>query len=139
LQLRGMSGAQIAREMRRDLEADISAALANLARELLDVLHFADDPKRLRVNEAIDKLPALDGAILIQDHRGHVFHVVVERVTKRDHFDQWREEHEKERQRIPDDRDEFLEQDGAKASEGCALHEIGDELATDKHGLSRMG
>ena len=120
----GWPGAQVAGEVRRNLQSHISAAFANLARELLDVLHFADNPKRFRIDEAIEKLPALDRAILIQDRHRHVPHIVVERVTERDHLDERRKEHEEKRHRIPQDRDELLEENGAEAAEGCALHRI---------------
>ena len=127
LHLRGLSGAEVAGEMRRNLQPDISAAFPNLAREFLNVLDFTDNPKRLRINQAIDELPALDRAILIQDRHRHVSHIVVERVTERDHLDERRKEHEEERHRIPHHGDEFLEQNGAEAAEGCALHGIFQE------------
>ena len=100
----------------------VRASFPDFARHLLDVLDFADDPECLRVDEAIEELPALDGAILIQDRHRHVLHVVIERVTERDHLDERREEHEEQRHRIAQDRDEFLEEDRVEAAEGSAFH-----------------
>ena len=80
-------------------------------------MHFANDTKRFCVHETIDQLPALDRAILIENHHRHVFDVVVERVAERDHFHQRRKKHEEERHRIAPDADEFLEKDGAEAAE----------------------
>ena len=122
LHLRGMAGAQIAREMRRNLQSHISAPFPNLARHLIDVLDFADDPERLGVNEAIEKLPALDGAIFVQDRHRHVLDVVIERVTERDHLDERRKKHEEKRHRIAQDGDEFLEQDRVETAEGGVFH-----------------
>ncbi len=122
LHLRGITGADIAGEMRRDLQADIGAALADLARELIDVLHFADHAKGFGVDETIDELTALDGAVLIQDDHGHVAHVVIECVAEGDHLDERREEHEEEGHRIAQDADEFLEEDGVEAAEGRRFH-----------------
>ena len=117
LHLRGISGADIAGEMRRDLQANIGVALADLARQRLDVLHFPDNAKCFGVDEAIEELTALDGAVFIQDDHGHVSHVVIERVAEGDHLDERREEHEEEGHRIPQDADEFLEEDGVEAAE----------------------
>src|SRR5206468_5861467 len=55
------------------------------------------------------------------EHR-HVFHVVIERVTKRDHLDQRRKKEKKERQRIAPDDDKFFEQDRAKSAERFVFH-----------------
>ncbi len=107
--------------MRRNLQADIGVAFADFARELFDILDVADDAECLGVDEAIDELPALDRAVFVQDDHGHVFDVVIERVAERDHLDQRREEHEEKRERIAQDADEFLEENGAEAAEG-ALH-----------------
>src|SRR5438067_4429550 len=119
-----MAGAHIAGEMRRDLETDIGATFSNLARELLDVLHFSDNPEGFGVDEAIQELTALDRPILIQDRHGHVLYVVVEGVAERNHFDERGKEHKKKRDRIAQNRDELLEEDGAEAAERCALHSI---------------
>ena len=107
---------------RRNLQSDIGVAAANFARQFVDALHFADDAKCFRVHEAVDELPAFDGAIFVQDHHRHVFHVVIERVTERDHFDERRKKHEEQRHRIAPDDDEFLEQDGAEAAERDVFH-----------------
>src|SRR5213075_2580625 len=117
-----MAGPKITRKMRRDLHADGSTALPNLARHLVGVLNFTDDAKRFRVYEAIEELPALDGAILVQDHHRHVLHVIIERITERDHLDERRKKHEEQRHRIAQDRDEFLEQDRVQSAERRALH-----------------
>ena len=69
----------------------------------VDVPHFPDDAKRLGVDEAIEELAALDGAIFVQDDHRHVLDVVIERVAERDHLDERREEHEEERHRIAQD------------------------------------
>src|SRR5437762_8679551 len=117
-----MAGAHIAGEMRRNLETDIGATFSNLARELLDILHFSDNPEGFGVDEAIQELTALDRPILIQDRHGHMLYVVVEGVAERNHFDERRKEHKKKRDRIAQDRDELLEEDGAEAAERCAFH-----------------
>ncbi len=122
LHLRGITGADIAGEMRRDLQADIGAAFADFARELIDVLHFPDNAEGLGVDETIEELTALDGAVFVQDDHGHVAHVVVERVAERDHLDERREEHEEEGHRIAQDADEFLEEDGVEAAERRRFH-----------------
>src|SRR5205823_13839433 len=57
-------------------------------------------------------------AVLIQHHHRHVFHVVVERITKRDHFDERREEHEEQRQRIAQHHEKFLVKNGVEAAKG---------------------
>src|SRR5438552_9432815 len=119
-----MSSADIARKMRRNLQAGVSMAFPNLARERINVLHCADDPERLCVNKPIEKLPALDRAIFIQDHQTHMLDVVIERVTERDHLNQRREKHEEKSHRIAPDDNEFLKQDGTEAAERSALHEI---------------
>src|SRR5580765_2934449 len=108
-----MTSPQITREMRGNLQSYICVPLPNLARELFNVPHFADDPKCFGIDEAIKELPALDGAILIQDRHCHVPDIVVERVTERDHFDEWRKEHEEQSHRIAQHRDELLEEDRA--------------------------
>src|SRR5438270_9533782 len=120
-----MAGPKIAREMRRDLHADRGAAFADFASHFFDVLDLADDSKRLGIHETVEEPPALDGAIFVQDRHRHVFHVVIERVTERDHLDERREEHEEKRHRVPQDGDEFLEQDRIEAAERSAFHRIG--------------
>ena len=62
-------------------------------------------------------MAALDGAVFIENHHRHVLDVIIERITKRDHLDQRREEHEEQGHRIAPDDDEFLEEDGAEATE----------------------
>src|SRR5205807_1484657 len=124
LHARGMAGAHVAGEMRRNLETDISATSSDFARELFDALHFSDNPKGLGVDESIQELAALDCAIFIQDRHRHVLHIVVESVTERDHLDERGEDHKKERDRIAQNRDEFLEEDRAQAAERCAFHGI---------------
>ena len=119
-----MACAHVAGEMRRNLETDISAPSSDFARELFDALHVSDNPKGLGVDESIQKLAALDGAILIQNRHRHVLHIVVEGVTERDHLDERGEEHKKEGDRIAQDGDEFLEEDRAQAAERCALHGV---------------
>src|SRR5882757_6466829 len=104
-----MARSKVAREVRRYLQSDIGAALADLAGQFIDVPDFANNPKRFRIDEAIEELPAFDRAILVQYRHGHMFHIVIERVAKRDHLDQRRKEHEEKRHRIPQDGDEFLE------------------------------
>ncbi len=88
-----------------------SKKLYNLRNAL--ALHFAHYAKSLCVHEAIDQEPALNAAIFVQDKHSHVFDVVIQRVTERDHLDQWRKEKKEKRQRITRDDDEFLEQDCA--------------------------
>src|SRR4051812_17670242 len=117
-----MTVAQIAREMGRDLHPDRGAAFPDFAGHFLDVPDFADDAECLRVDEAIEELTALDGAILIQDRERHMLNVVIERVTERDHFDERREEHEEQRHRVAKDRDEFLEQDRVQAAKRRVFH-----------------
>src|SRR6266571_7091218 len=118
-----MARTQVADEVRRDLHADIGMAFADFARELLDVLHFADNAKCFGVNEAIEELPAFDGAIFVQDRHPHVFDVVVERVTERDHLDERRKKHEKKRHRIAQDDDEFLEEYCAETPKRFRFHQ----------------
>ena len=115
-------------ELRRNLQPGVGVSFADLARDRLDALHFANDAERLRVNEAIDELTALDRAILVKDDERHVFHVGVERVTKRDHFHQRREKHEEQRHRVAPDDDEFLEQDSAETAKGGMFLHV--DLAT---------
>lgn len=68
-------------------------------------------------------MPALDRAIFIEDDQAHVFDVVIERVTECDHLDQRRKEHEKKRERIAQDGDEFLEENCAEPAKRATFHE----------------
>src|SRR5580704_15198410 len=106
----------------RNLQPDISIPSANLTRHFLDALGLTDDAKCLRVHKAVDELAAVNRAVLVQNHHRHVFYIGIERVAERDHFDQWREKHEEQRQRIAPDHDEFLEQDCAEAAKHFCLH-----------------
>src|SRR5580700_5200343 len=108
--------------MSAELQSNIGPAFANFARQFSDTLHLANDSKRLRVYETIDELPAFDCAIFVQDHHRHMFHVGVERVTERDHFDEWRKKHEEQRHRIAPDDDELLEQDRTKTTKRNTFH-----------------
>ena len=54
-----------------------------------------------------------------------VFDVVVEGVTKGDHLDQRREEHEEQRERIPQHREEFLVENGVEAAEHIVYRAAG--------------
>jgi hypothetical protein len=78
----GAAGVKIARETGRDLHAHIRLPLAHGRREFGHAPDLTRHPKRFRVHEALDQLPRLDGPILIQHDRGHVLHVVVERVAE---------------------------------------------------------
>src|SRR6202011_45334 len=122
LRLCRITGADVLGKLRWNLQTRVGATSANLARHLLDALHFADDAKCLRVHEPIDELPALDRAIFIENDERHVLHVGVERVAKCDHLHQRREKHEKQRHRITPNDDEFLEQNCSESTEGFALH-----------------
>ncbi len=85
--------------------------------QLSDAAHFASDPKGLRIDELLDELPALGGAVLIQDQGRHVFHVGVQRVTESDHLHHRREQHKKERQRVTQNDQKFLVENGGEAAE----------------------
>src|SRR2546423_15497304 len=119
-----MAAAQVAGKVWRDLHADRSARFPDLAGNFFDVLDFTDNAKSLGVDEAIQKLPALDGAIFVQDRHRHVFNVVIQRVPERDHLDERREEHEEQRHRVAQDGDELLEQDRVQAAGGGAVYGI---------------
>ena len=67
LHLRRITGADVLGEFRRNLQPGVGTAFANLARHLVDALHFADHAKRFRIDETIDELAALDRAIFIQE------------------------------------------------------------------------
>src|SRR5205085_552069 len=105
--------------MRRNLQPDIGVPGADFARHLRGAAHFPDDPESLGVDEAIEQLATLHGAVFVENNHRHMFDVVVERVAKSDHLDERREEHEKERHRVAQDDDELLKKDGAKAAEGA--------------------
>ena len=90
---------------------------ADLTRQRRGAAHFPNDAKCFGVDEAVEQLPALHGAIFIEDDHRHVFDVVIERVAERDHLDERREKHEEERHRVAQDDDEFLEKNSAKAAE----------------------
>jgi hypothetical protein len=81
-------------------------------------VHFARHAEGLRIDELIDKPPALDGPIFVEHHGGHVLHVVVERVTEGDHLDERREQHEEQRHRIAQHDNELLVENGTEAAEG---------------------
>ena len=100
------------------MQADISFSLTNRRRHFIHTLHFADDAKGLRIDESIDELAAFHSAVLIQHDHRHVFHVVVERVAEGDHFDERREKHEKQSQRIAQHHEEFLVKNGVEAAKG---------------------
>src|SRR5260370_26933810 len=117
-----MTGANVLGELRRNFQTRVGTTSANLARHLLNALHFANNAKCFRVHEPVDELPAFDGAILIENDECHVFHVGVERVTERDHFHQRRKKHEEQRHRIAPDHDEFLEQNCTETAERFAFH-----------------
>ena len=51
-----MPGAQVAREMRRDLHSDRSASFSDLARHVFHVVNFADDAEGLGINETVEEL-----------------------------------------------------------------------------------
>jgi hypothetical protein len=104
------------------LQAHVGTALAHFAFHLFQALHLSHHTKRLGVDETIDQLAALDGAIFVQDDRRHVFDVVVEGVAKRDHLDQRRKKHEEKRHRIAPDDDEFLEKNCAESAKRFAFH-----------------
>src|SRR5439155_1957083 len=88
----------------------------------LQVLHLAHYTKRLRVYKTVDQLTALDGAILVENKHRHMFHVVVQCITERDHLDQRRKKKEKQRQRIAPDNDEFLEENCTEATKRFVFH-----------------
>src|ERR1051326_6660056 len=67
-------------------------------------------------------MPPLDGAILVENEHGHMFHVIIERVAERDHLDQRREKKEKKSQRIGPGHDEFLEKNCAKPAKQIVFH-----------------
>src|SRR5205814_9074383 len=111
-------------ELGRNLQTRVGVALADHARHRIDALHFAHDAERLGVDEAIDELATLNRAVLVKNDQRHVLYVRVERITERDHFHERRKEHEEQRHRVAPDDDEFLEQNGAEAAEGFALHKM---------------
>jgi hypothetical protein len=53
-----------------------------------------------------------------------VANVVIERITEGNHFNERREEHEKECHRIAPDHDELFEQDGTETAKGTS-HRLG--------------
>ena len=106
---RGAAGAQIAREVGRNLQARRRPCPARIAlASSVTLLDFAHDAEGLRVHESVDELAALHRAVLVQHHHRHVLHVGVQRVAEGDHLDQRRKEHEEQRQRIAQHDDEFL-------------------------------
>src|SRR5207247_3769504 len=113
---------QFASKVRRYIERGVGAAFAHFALELLQVLHLAHYTKRLRVYKTVDQLTALDGAILVENEHRHMFHVVVQCITERDHLDQRREKKEKQRQRIAPDDNEFLEENCAEPAKWFVFH-----------------
>jgi hypothetical protein len=117
-----MSGANIAREVRRNLQTHIRAAFADFTGKRISILHLADNAESLRVYEAIDELATLDRAIFVQNDHGHVFHIGVERITEGDHLDQRREKHEEQRHRVAPDDDEFLKENCAETAERFVFH-----------------
>src|ERR1700731_3403542 len=117
-----MTGANVLSKLWRNLQSSVGAAFSNLARHLLDALHFANYAKCFRVHKPVDELAAFNRAIFIKNDQRHVLHVGVERVTERDHFHEWREKHEEQRHRIAPDDDEFLEQNCAKPAERFSFH-----------------
>ena len=104
-----MTRIEFASEIRRNIQRGVGAAFPHFALQLIEALHFAYHAESLCVDKAIDQQPALNAAVFVQNKHRHVFDVVIKRVTKRDHLDQWRKEKEKERQRIARDDDKFLE------------------------------
>src|SRR6202043_642463 len=122
LHLCRITGANVLSELRRNLQAGVSATSADLARHLFNTLHFADDAKCFRVHKPVNELPAFDGAILIKNHQRHVLHVGVERVAERNHLHQWRKKHEEQRHRIAPNNDEFLKQNCAKSAKKFVFH-----------------
>src|SRR5205085_1446604 len=125
-----MPGAQVAREMRRDLHSDRSASFSDLARHVFHVVNFADDAEGLGINETVEEPAALHGAIFVQNRHRHMFHVVVERITKRNHLNERREKHKEQRHWVAQNRDEFLEEDRVQAAEGDAFHGIAPTRAS---------
>src|SRR5438034_1397188 len=93
----------------RSRTSDIAVANGDAAR-------LPHDPKRLRVDKTVDDLPALHGAVLVEHDHRHVLHVVVQRIAEGDHFDQWRKEHEEERQRIAQHDVKFLVENGGETA-----------------------
>src|SRR5262249_46577047 len=122
LHLRRMACHQFAGKVRRDIERSVRAALAHLALQLLQSLHFADYAKTLGIYETIDQLATLRRSVFVQNKHRHVFDVVVERVAERNHFDQRREKEKKQRQRVAPDDDELLEQDCAESAKQLVFH-----------------
>jgi hypothetical protein len=115
--LRAAARPQVTREIRRDLQADVSFALPNGRRHFADALHLADDSKRLRVYKPLHDLAAFSGPVFVQHNGGHVFYVVVQRVAESDHFYERREEHKEEGQGIAQHYKEFLVENRVKAAE----------------------
>ena len=111
-----MAGAQIASEIRRNLDAEISFAAPDRCGQFFRTVDYLDDAKRFGVHELVDQLPAFKSAVLVQQRRRHVSHVHIERETKRDDLHEWREKHEEQRRPIAKDDDELLVEDGAKTS-----------------------
>src|SRR5439155_18560822 len=120
--LRRVTRIKVASEVRRNIQRRISATFAHFALQLLQVLNLAHHAKGLRINEAIDQLAALNGAIFVQNKHRHVFYVVVQRVTERDHLDQRRKKHEEKRHRIAPNDDEFLKQNCAEPAKEFVFH-----------------
>lgn len=118
LDLGGSSRMQITREVRRNLHADIRFAFAHQLHHFAQALSVMHDAKRLRVFKTVDQLPRLDGFTLVENNRRHVLDVIIQRVAERDHFDEQREKHEENRDRIAQHHDELLVKNGGESSEG---------------------
>jgi hypothetical protein len=100
---------------------------ANERRHLGHALDLLHDAKGFGVDELLDELPALDRAVLVEHHHGHVLHVHVEREPEGHDLDERRKEHEEERGRVAEDDREFLEENGfepAHITGGKEKHQI---------------
>src|SRR5437868_11544667 len=101
----------------RKLDADVGSPAANGLRHFRKAAHFVNDSKGLRVHKIVNELPRFGCAVLIENDCCDVFYVGIERIAKRDHFDDGREQHEKERERIAQYHEEFLVQNGRVTTE----------------------
>src|SRR5947207_2046774 len=78
---------------------------------------MADDAEGLGILEMVNEFAGLDGSIFIQDKRGYMLDVSIQRVAERDHLDDRGEEHEEQREGIAQNHEKFLVKNSGKAAE----------------------